>query len=245
MQRRDVIKSAAGALAVTTAGGAGLFALSGGAAAADDFTISDASPVTTTDGVVEFVEVDATHKVVWTGFDEPVYALAYHDKLVKASDGTEHVLYDGTGSPVRLEDFSSKGSGSDGWGGSGEYASEDPSSYVEATGPTKTGFVNANINWRVLGDGDAAGGALSVETPGSLDAFGIEEPTDGETNTTTLEYHKTVSFYTEDANGNLVQMGSAEGTLANAESVASFTVEVTNDASTSDSSGDGSSSTGT
>lgn len=245
MQRRTLLKGGAGALATATIGGTALTALTGGAGAAtsDNFAISDTS-VTTTDGTIEFVDVSATHKVVWTGFDVPVAAVAWKDTLVKPADGTSHVLHDGTGSPVRIADFSTQGSGSDGWGGSGEYASENPDSYTAATGPTKEGFVHADIAWTVLGDGDGTHAAQSIESPASLDAFGIEQPTDGETKTTTLEYRKELHFYREDGSGGLVEMGSEDGTIAVAEGVATFDVSVTNEASSSSTSGDGSSTAG-
>lgn len=245
MQRRDLLKGT-GALATLAVGGTGLAALSGGAGAAttDNFTIDDATPVTTTDGTVEYVQVTTDHHVVWTGFDVPVAAVAWTDTLVKPSDNTSVVVYDNTSSPVRLADFSSKDSGSDGWGGAGEYASEDPSSYVQATGPTKEGFIHANIDWRVLTDGDSEGEALSVETPGRLDDFGIEEPTDAETRVTTLEYQKKLTLYKDDG-GSLVQMGEVDGTYGTVDAVATFDVEVTNKEKTTDSSGDGTSSTGT
>lgn len=246
MDRRTLLKSAG----VLTAGGAvvgtGLFAGSVGASTTDNFTISDASPITTTDGSVGYVTVTADHKVVWTGFNTAVAAVAYTDVL--EVNGETFTIYDNTpgGShdgPVRLADYSTKDNQGDGWGGPGEYASEDPSSYVAATGPAQEGFVHATIDWNVLTNDQNT--AKSVENPGDISLAGLEPANDGESKTTTLTYKKTVTFYKDDGSGNLVAMTTDDGALPSATSTATFDVTVEDEASTTTSSGDGTSESGT
>ncbi|MBX0325420.1 hypothetical protein EGH21_20545 [Halomicroarcula sp. F13] len=242
MQRRDYIKTAGGIATASVIGGAGLFASTGSVAAVQSgLDIQDASAVQTDDGQVSYVEVALTHRLQWDGFDKPVAKVAYVDQIIVAPNSSTPftaTIYDGRNNPVDLEDFSEKNS-SDGWGGDGEYASEDPNSYTKATGPTKAGFVNADINWKILTDG--GGGGNSVESPADLNNTSIEEPTDGESNSTSITYKKTVYLY--DDNGNL--LGNDDGTVQSAVAEGTFTVTINNQDATTTSGGSGSSTVGT
>lgn len=228
LSRRNALKALGGIGAAAAVGGASTL-LTGSAAAESTFSISDAAPVTTDDGEVAALTVSADHEVTWDGFDIPVEAVAYRDVLTVAPSGeaTEFVVYDNTGSPVRLEDFSSKGDGSDGWGGPGEYTS----------GPGLSGSVNADINWNVLVDPDEAS-AKSVESPGDISQTSIEEPTDGTTNETTISYRKELHLYFEDSSGNLVSE-SRDGFQPVVTAEDTFVVTITNQSATGSGSGSG------
>lgn len=69
MQRRQLLKAGAGTALV---GGAGVLAMSGGAAAAEsDFSVANAS-VETADGAVSRVFVTPKGGISWSNFDEPI-----------------------------------------------------------------------------------------------------------------------------------------------------------------------------
>lgn len=227
----------------------------------DDFTITDAS-VTLADGDASFVEVATDHQVTWRGFDVAVAAVAYVDYIKRLDDNGDvvnsHQLHDGIAKngPTLLANFSTKG-GSTGWGGDDEYASEDPDSYVEATGPTLAGFTHAGIDWYALVDPDhpPSDSPLSIEDPGDLDAFNISEvETDGGSKTATLRWVKEVHFFTKEDNGEpsvttedgttVYPMGVDDGTRKKAASDAEFDVTITNESSSTSASGDGTGSTG-
>lgn len=242
MERRTFIKTAGSIAAATAAGGGALLAFSGGAAAASELDISGAS-VATDDGDVTEVIVTLAHEATWDGFDIPVEAVEYRDEIVVTdADGNEvgsTVLRDGLSSPVLLENFSSDGSGSDGWGGADEYTS----------GPGTAGSVNAGIQWTILHDtpSDATYPPAGDGSVGAIGEYGLDNPTDGSTVTYTVEYRKTVQFYTADSAGEYTTddgttvrlLGDDDGTIAASDSSGTFTLDVTNEPATKTGSGDG------
>jgi len=247
--RRQVIGGIGGIGATALAGGIGLTALSG-SVAGSNLSISDPNAVTTDDGNIQRVTVALDHEATWDGFDRPVDAVAYWDRITLRpnNEAVEHVVYDNRDAPVLLENYSSKGDGSDGWGGPGEYVEGlgDPSSqhYKES------GTVYADINWNIVVDPNYAS-AKSVETPFEIDGESVLEPTkDGNTKDNVIEYEKRVYFYEEGAgektsdDGSVTDLGrlSGDGVTEYTSSVGEFTLSVTNEASTDDGSGTGSSS---
>lgn len=242
MQRRDFVK-AVGSIGTASIAGLGAAALSSGAAAASsNLTISDTS-LSNDDGDVTQVGVAITHDASWDGFDKSVDAVSYRDVIKKVQgNGTiaaTHVLYDNTDAPVLLANWSGSGD-SNGWGGDGEYT----------TGPGTSGTVNADIDWTVLAENPSTA-ANSVESPGNLSDFGLDNATDNSSEQTTLRYVKEVSFYTTDSSGSytsddgsttLALMGGDDGTVADTRAEGDFVVTVTNEEVTTSSSGDGSSS---
>lgn len=245
MERRSLLKTIGGIGTASVLGvGASVTAFSGGAVAASSSLNIGNAGVTNDDGDVTQVAVTIGHTAQWDGFDIPVDAAAYRDVIKKVNgDGSiaaSHVLYDNTDSPVLLSNWSSDGSGSDGWGGPDEHTS----------GPGTSGNVNAGIDWVVLAE-DPSSAAKSVESPGDIANFDLDNPSDGTDKSTTLRYVKQVYFYTEDSSGSytaddgsttLSQMGSDDGTMAKTESQGDFTVTSTNEGATVSSGGSGSSS---
>lgn len=242
MERRSFLKTAGSIGAAATVGAGGL-ALSGSAAAASsDFQISGTS-LTNDDGDVTQVAVDIDHTASWDGFDIPVEAVAYRDVIKRIDSGNvtaTQVLYDNTNSPVLLSNYSTDGSGSDGWGGPDEHT----------TGPGTSGSVNAGISWTVLAE-DPSGAAQSVESPGDISNFNIDNDTDNSDKQARLRYVKEVRFYTSDSSGSytsddgsttLSLMGGDDGTLQKARAENEFIITVTNEEATATSSGSGSSS---
>lgn len=264
LSRRRFAQLLGGTIGLGVAG-FGVREATSGASASGSWTIEDAEPITTDDGSLSAVTVSASHQVAWEGFDVPVVAVAYRDRIVVApnNEAVEFTIYDNTDAPVLLENFSGNGD-SNGWGGAGEYT----------TGPGLSGSVNVDIEWNVLADPDGGKyahdgssasptGALSVETPGDIDQTPIEEPQDGATETTLIRYEKDVLLFRDvedtpevpdsgDAPAEVSTITSADGstTLTNAdmdgfdpisEATATFAVEVTNRAASPNPSEGGSS----
>jgi len=252
LNRRSVLKGAAGIAGSATIGGAAVVGLTGSAVGAN-LSISDPSVVTTDDGQIQYVNVQVDHTATWDGFDVPVDAVAYWDQLTLRpnNEAVTHVVYDNRDAPVQLTNFSSQGSGSDGWGGPGEYVSNigSPSDqhYKES------GQVNADIDWNVIVDPRYAS-AKSVEMPYDIDGTSVLEPaTDGQRRDSTIRYTKRLYFYQVDSEGTvtaddgsttLSKLGSQDGTEEYAEAVGEFTLSVQNQSSSGDGSGGGSASAG-
>ena len=235
------------------AGGIGL-SLTAGPVAAASFNISG-TDISVDDGDVSYLDLSVDdHWAIWDGFDRPVAAVAFRDVIRNPDTGVSHELFDQRGDdrqPVLLSEFSGKGDSS-GWGGGGEYASEDPDTYVQATGPTTAGFVHADVNWRLLDDEGA--NAQSIEDPGDTDDFDLDNLTDDTTETTKLELVKQVWLYSNEQTGRgsistqngttVYLMGNDDGTREKIEVVEAFNVDVRNEASTTTVDGSGSTSGG-
>lgn len=207
----------AGAFAV---GGTALLTQSESAVAAT-FTISDADPVTSDDGSLNYVRLQANHKVEWDGFDTDAEYIRYIDKVtVRPGDENQsEVVSDVTS--AHLDDWSSDGSGSDGWGGPGEHTS----------GAGKAGYARADIDWNIIGDPNASdpaeGGPRSIEDPADLLHL-LEEDTDGETKTSKVVFQKQARLL--DGNKNEIERAVVSD---------SFVVEVTNEEATATAGGSG------
>lgn len=271
LTRRKALKTIAGAGGAATVGGAGLLFGTGPAVAAS-VNIGD-SDVSVDDGDVHFVDLTIdSHKAMWDGFDRPVAAVAYRDVIRRQNGSASHVLYDQRSDPgpVLLENISSKGDGSDGWGGPDEYASTFEENEtadetvlnrpgVDGPATATAGWVHAGVDWRVLSDmtsgDDVDQNGKSIETPGDVDDFGLNVDTDGETVDFGLEMVKEVYLYTLESNGQTSRttqdgsatvqlMGADDGTREKIQAIAPFTVSVTNEAAATSVSGSGSSSAG-
>lgn len=243
MERRSVLKTIGG-IGIAGSIGLGATTFTGGAAASSSSLNIKGSTLSNDDGDVTQVGVSIDHTASWDGFDEAVDAVAYRD-VIKAVNGdgsirASHVLYDNTDAPVLLDNWSSDGSGDDGWGGPGEHTS----------GPGTSGDVNATLDWTVLAE-NPSNASKSVEKPGDIDAFGLDNGEDGTDKNVKLRYVKQVSFYATDSSGSytsddgsttLALMGGDDGTRRRTTSEGDFTVTVTNEGATTSSGGTGSSS---
>lgn len=250
VDRRTILKGAGGIAGLGIAG-IGASALTGSAVAAN-LQITDPSTVTTDDGQIQFVNVAIDHTAEWDGFDRPVDAVAYRDTVIMRpnSDNISHVVYDNTNSPVLLDNYSSEGDGSDGWGGSGEYVSDTGGS--ESQHYREHGQVHANIDWNVIVDPRYAD-AKSVENPHEIDGSSPLEPaTDGESETSTIRYQKDVFFYETNSNGGYTSddgsttlaLMTGDGVEQRVRSVGEFSLTVQNQANTQTGSGDGTANAG-
>lgn len=244
IDRRTVLKGLGGLATVGAVGVGGMTLTGSGMAASSSLDISDPSAVTTDDGNIKRVTLNLSHSVSWDGFDKPVDAVAWKDTLTvrpKSDNPVTHTVYDNTQSPVLLENFSSKGDGSDGWGGSGEWAE-----YQEGQHAKESGEVHADIDWNVIVDPRYAG-PQSVEDPYEIDGNSVIEPTtDGETLKSGIEYKKALYFYTTDRSKVRTDSGEKSVGLLTGDGVKkvekasdTFTLTVTNQDSTATNTGSG------
>jgi hypothetical protein len=211
LRRRTALKGAAtsGALAL---GGGALFAFGTGPALAANFNISGPVEVTSDDGSLNYVRVQANHTLEWDGQETDVEYLRYIDRITVRpnSDDVTRTINDTTSD--HLSNWSSQGDGSDGWGGPDEFAS----------GPGKAGSAHTGIDWNVIG-----GQPRSIESPAQLTHL-LESDTDGETKESLVVLEKEVRLL--DGNENEVNRATAS---------ADFVVRVTNEEATTSSTGNG------
>lgn len=243
INRRNVLKGLGGTLGVAAIGGTGLLAATGSAAAQAQFDIDlDGTTYTGDQGLVDVVGVDATKTITWENFDVPVRYIRFkHEITIEDGGNTDwHTLYDKRSD--RLTDWSSKGSGSDGWGGPGEYASND--------GGDKQDWLNgkayADVHWAVITDpadyepNGAHSEWASVQTPAEwAEQISVDE--DGQTKVRTIKWKTTLTFYTENENGKAVEIAEDDG-VTTVTGTDRFSVTVTNEQSDIESSSTGSSS---
>jgi hypothetical protein len=241
VSRRGVLKGAAGISGAALAGGAGLAALTGGAAAAASIDISiNGSEYSGDQGLVDYVGVDMSKKIVWKNFDVPVRYIDFkHQITIEDGGDTDwHTLYEGRSG--RLTDWSGKGD-SKGWGGDGEF--------IASHGGDKADYLNgdarADVHWAVIVDPTASDyGGYDTGTPTPAEwAEKMSVDQDGNTEIRTIKWKTTLEFYTENDNGKAVQVSSDDG-VPSVQGTERFNVTVTNQQSNLESNGSGSSQAG-
>lgn len=237
--RRDLLKAAGGIGAASTLGIGGLAAFTGGAAATAQLDVSiNGTSYSGDQGDVDWLGVDIEKVMNWDGFDVPLRYIGFKHEIT-IEDGGEtdwYVLYDKMS--ARLTDWSSKDDGSDGWGGPGEYIA----SHGGDKGDYLKGEMHANVQWAIISDGSHPADYDSVQDPVDWTA-NLSVSEDGVTKTRTIKWKTTLTFYTEDADGNAVQVQSDDG-VPEVVGGTSFDVAVTNEESVSDGSETGSSTVG-
>lgn len=248
MDRRTVLRGAAGAAGLAGIGGLGLLAANPTAAATNSVTINDVE-VATDEGDLSFVDVAVQGFISWDGFDVPVDAIAFEVIVEVQANGEtgSHTLFDQRekDGPVLIENISSQGTGSDGWGGPGEYVDEVADDH-------RAGHVHHDSDWRYLADGDVAT-AKSVENPAVIgtDVPEMDNPDDGTTRSQAVTLVSNLYLYSETDTGadpvasetrfgdgrDVYPLGQDDGTFERAHGESTFTVDVVNEAATTDSEG--------
>lgn len=199
--RRTVLKGLGGAAAVGAVGTAA-FATSGAASASLDVDIGG-SEYSGDEGLVDYFQVNATKVLEWDGFDEPVRYFGIKHEITLENDTIDgdvgwHTVYDDmTG---RLTDWSAKDD-YEGWGGDGEY--------IDSHGGDKDDYLKGravmDITWKIISDTDP-----SVFDPVDwTDKLSVAA--DGETKKRVLRWKTTITFYTENADGNPVEISDDDG----------------------------------
>lgn len=223
LSRRTVIKALGGTGIAAATGGAALLATTGTAAAAQSFSI-DGSSVSLDDGQVSYVAIDSAGSLSWDGFDVAVERLRFVSEVRLPGESTGwHTLADSVSDT--LANWSSQGSGSDGWGG--------PDEYVVSNDGT-AGEVHTGVQWAIISDGSHPSQFDSIQTPVDWTDL-LSVGTDGDSKTTTVEMRSTVYFLDADQNQLSVPSG-----VQPSQATAAFDVTVTNEAAST-----GGSSTGT
>jgi len=238
LDRRTVLKGLGGAATVGAVGG-GSLVLTGGAAAQAQFdaTITDTT-LSNDQGDLDWLGVSLDKTISWDGFDVPVAYIGFtHDITIQDSGSTPwHTLYDMVSD--KLTNWSSKGSGSDGWGGPGEYVS----TYTgDKSVDGLKGEAHADVKWAVISDGSHPSGYESVQTPVDWTSR-LSAGEDGTTESNTLKWRTTLTFY-EDNSGSPSQIAESDG-VPEVEATETFDVAVTNEDSSITSTSSGGSTAG-
>jgi len=224
VDRRTVLKTITGAGATAALGGGALLTMTGGAAAKAVLSANISGTTYSGDeGDLDWVGADVEKVLYWDGFDVPLEYINFRHEITLSDGGTTnwHVLYDDM--TDHLENWSSDGDGSDGWGGPGEYIA----SYTGDKQDGLEGEMHANVHWAIISDGTHPPEWDSVQKEVDWTAT-LSEGVDGESNTTTVKWKTTLEFYTEDADGNPVQISPDDG-VAQVVGEDTFDVKVTNE----------------
>ena len=236
IDRRTVLKGVGGAAILGTVGTAA-FAGSGAAQASMDVDVSG-TEYSGDQGQVNWFGVNVGKKLTWDGFDVPVRYLGIKHEVTIENDTTDtdtpwHTLYDKR--TDRLTEWSSKGSGSDGWGGPGEFIAShggDKADYLR-------GDARMDAKWAIISDGSHPSDYDSVQTPVDwTDALSVEA--DGATKKRVLRWKTTITFYTEGTEGNPVEISDDDG-VAQIQGTDRIGITVTNEGGTTGGSSTGSS----
>jgi hypothetical protein len=193
MQRRNLMKTLGGLAATGATAGLGISAMSGGVAAAtSQLNISDPSAVTTDDGSIKWVAVQAYLRTEWDGFDEDIHYVRYIDKVTirPNSDNNTYTINDTISDD--LGDGESAGSDTDdSWGGdTGWHGGE----HFSPSG--KEGYIHVDIDWGICQenrDNLYNNGYMLPENPAPVD--NLEADTDGATKDSTVRFTKVVRLY--------------------------------------------------
>lgn len=224
LSRRTALKGIGGAVGAAVAGGGTFFAMTGGAAASIELSADISGTSYSGDqGDLDWVAVDISKTIDWDGFDVPLRYIGFKHEITLDDGGDTpwYALYDQMSG--RLTDWSSDGDGSDGWGGPGEYV--DP--YTGDKEDGLEGVAHADVQWAIISDGSHPNQYDSVQTPVDwTDTLSVG--TDGAIETHTVNWKTTLTFYTEDGDGNAVQISSDDG-VAEVVGETNFDVDVTNE----------------
>jgi len=247
LDRRTVLKTIGGASATAALGGSALLAATTPAAASASLNVNiDNTTYSGDQGDLDWVGVDAEKTIKWDGFDVPVHYIGFkHELSTDANKDGWHVLYgDGSGGPAisaHLDDWRHKDGGHGGtWASDDEYVS----SHGGDKGEYLTGEAHAGVKWEIVNDGTwhdygyANGGP---QTPPEW-ASDLSESDDGATNTSTITWKTTLSFYTDDG-GTPVQITGDDG-VPEVVGMDDITVTVTNEGGQITSSSDGNTTSG-
>lgn len=219
LSRRRLLQGA-GALGAASVGGGAILLSSATPAVASRFNISGPAAVTSDDGSLNYVRLQANLYLEWDGFDSDVEYLRYIDRVTVRPNDQDRSRTVSDVTTAHLSDWSGDGD-SDGWGGDGEYTS----------GPGKAGHAHADIDWNIIGNPDADdpadGGPRSIEEPADLLHL-LENDEDGSTKDSLVVFEKEVQLLDGDQNR-----------LESSVSSDDFVVSVTNQEATTSASGSG------
>jgi len=223
MERRDFTKAVGGIVTTTAFGGATLLASSGGATATAGSTIDNPSAVTSDDGEITYVAVQATGRLQWDGFDEPATKARILTYVTLKQDGSavwgENLIHD-TG----VFDLSSS------WGGSGEDVS-----LAGDHESGQSGYIASDIDWGIAQrnrENNYNSGYGLPNNPAPVSPFTADD--DGAQEQTKVVLRSVYILY--DANES--ELTGQSGYPARPEASSSFVVTVNNQESSTSFGGD-------
>jgi len=136
LSKRNFLKGAAGIATIGTVG-LGATALSGSATATAGSTIDDPSAVTSDDGEISYVAVQATGRVEWDGFDTPAKQARIINRVTFKRNGSELGSWE-------IHDTGKFDLTQSDWGGSGEEISLTGD---HAAG--QRGYIASDVDWGI------------------------------------------------------------------------------------------------
>lgn len=227
LNRRSVLKGLGATGLAAGAGGLGILATTGGAAAqaALDITINDAK-VSNDRGEVDYVGVNLDKTITWDGFDVPVKYIGFkHEVATDANSKGWHTLY-GEKVSAELPD----------WSNYGDDESVDTYTTDESDKPDGTkGTATAGVQWEIINGsgnpGQYAGFGYDGNGPQDPAAWAsdLSVAEDGTVQTHQVRWKTTLYFYEgTDADGNYVQVSEDDG-VPSLSGEERFDVTVTNE----------------
>lgn len=224
MERRDYLKTAGGIGATTLLGGAGLLALSGGAAATAEYDYNEVT-VTSDDGTVDYVAIFGDSIVNWDGFDRPAKSFTV-DSHVELQSGDGSTLWTGVINESGPHDLTA-----DSWGGDGEtHTGTGTSGTIESdVGLDSDGNHDPSTDWAIVQASDYSDpyGLPANPAPASY----LEVDGDGDSASFNVKLTTTYTWYANT---------DGSDSIYSADFVANVPVTVENEQSTATSSnGDG------
>lgn len=179
MQRRDILKTAGGIGVGTTAGGLGMLAMTGSAAAGDANLVGfDADAVKTDDGEIQYVSFGGRLRFEWDGLDEEA-THGYYDIETRIWLGDDWSSWRSHG-----DDAGELGGD---WGGGNDYTDDTG---TQGLFQFKYGEEYGQQDYAIAGTGENVFDHTDgVENPYDLSHFEAEQ--DGGTEETTVQYRMT------------------------------------------------------
>lgn len=198
MERRNLLKAVGSIGTAATVGGAGFFAMTGGATATANANYGDVT-VTSDDGTVEYVAIYGSSTVTWDGFD----STAMEARIVNEAQIPGQVGW------LQLNNTGRFALDNDSWGGADENLSGIGTSGTIETGIglRSNGNHDPTTDWHVVGS-DPDGYGLPQN---SIDPANLEVDADGDTGSFDVELRATYYWY--DANGNKIFQKSFTSTV--------------------------------
>lgn len=215
MQRRQLLKGAGAASATAAVGGLGMFAFSGGAAAADtSLEASGPSAVTTDDGQIQYVAFGGRLRFEWDGLDDDA---TYGRYIVESR------VDQGSGWSNWRSHGSDSGQLGDNWGGDNDYTADTG---TDGMFQFKYGTPYGQDDYAIAGTGSNV-----IDAQNKYDTSVFEAETDGEGQQTTVEFRMTCQVW----NG---EPGNGGSNLIEEPATAQFTVTVNNREATASTGGE-------
>jgi len=251
ISRRGALKATGGALGAAIVGGAGLTAMTGGAAAQASIDVSiDDTAISNDRGELDYVGLDLNKAVTWDGFDIPVHYIGFKHEITLSDGGDTdwHQLYPADGNWA-VSDHMVESEWWDSYGSDDEQVVNYETDVNDKPRGTK-GTAEMGFTWEVINDGTwhdygypTGGPQVPAQWADKLSVPGD----DAGTKTTTVKFRTTLRFYTDDDGDPTTkdpQLIEEDDGMPEIQGMDTFDVTVTNETGTLSGSETGSSTSG-